>query len=376
MGERMEKIKILFFIHDLGHGGAEKVLVNLVNNMHTDIFDITVMALFGGGVNEQFLKPHVKYKTVFKKSFPGNSQVMKLFSPKTLHNLFIKEKYDIEVSYLEGPSARIISGCPNKEVKKACWIHTQVMSKDVSLRAFRGFDEAMKCYESFDKIACVSQNVIEVFLENYPVNNHVQTVFNTNESENIIELSKEAIDNEDFLNNDIKIIGVGSLGHNKGFQRVIPIIRRLRKEGLNVRFFILGEGSMKKELEDLTEKEKIKDYVTFLGYQTNPYKYVAKCDLFVCSSYAEGFSTAATEALIVSTPVCTTNVSGMKEMLGEKNEWGVIVENTDEALYKGIKELVSDSELLKQYKIKASKRGKFFSTEETVKSTEEFLLSL
>ncbi len=376
MGERMEKIKILFFIHDLGHGGAEKVLVNLVNNMHTDIFDITVMALFGGGVNEQFLKPHVKYKTVFKKSFPGNSQVMKLFSPKTLHNLFIKEKYDIEVSYLEGPSARIISGCPNKEVKKACWIHTQVMSKDVSLRSFRGFDEAMKCYESFDKIACVSQNVIEVFLENYPVNNHVQTVFNTNESENIIELSKEAIDNEDFLNNDIKIIGVGSLGHNKGFQRVIPIIRRLRKEGLNVRFFILGEGSMKKELEDLTEKEKIKDYVTFLGYQTNPYKYVAKCDLFVCSSYAEGFSTAATEALIVSTPVCTTNVSGMKEMLGEKNEWGVIVENTDEALYKGIKELVSDSELLKQYKIKASKRGKFFSTEETVKSTEEFLLSL
>lgn len=372
----MEKLKILFFIHDLGHGGAEKVLVNLVNNMHTDIFDITVMALLGGGVNEQFLKPHIKYKTVFKKSFPGNSQIMKLFSPKTLHKLFIKEKYDIEVSYLEGPSARVISGCPHKEVKKACWIHTQIMSKDVSLRSFRGFEEAMKCYGSFDKIACVSQDVIDVFLENYPVDNFVQTIFNTNDSENIIGLSREAVDNKNFLNNDIKIIGVGSLEQNKGFQRVIPIIRRLRKEGLNVRFFILGEGSMKKELEELTEKERIKDYVTFLGYQTNPYKYVAKCDLFVCSSYAEGFSTATTEALIVSTPVCTTNVSGMKEMLGDNNEWGVIVENTDEALYNGIKALVSDSELLKHYKLKASERGEFFSTEETVKSTEEFLLSL
>ena len=49
--------KILFLIHDLGHGGAEKVLVNLVNNMDPTQFDITVLALFGGGVNEQFLKP-------------------------------------------------------------------------------------------------------------------------------------------------------------------------------------------------------------------------------------------------------------------------------------------------------------------------------
>mgnify|MGYP006896645094 CR=1 FL=1 len=76
--------KILFLIHDLGHGGAEKVLVNLVNNMDPEQFDITVMALFGGGVNEQFLKPHIRYQTVFKRAFPGNSHVMKLFSSEIL----------------------------------------------------------------------------------------------------------------------------------------------------------------------------------------------------------------------------------------------------------------------------------------------------
>ena len=68
-------------------------------------------------------------------------------------------------------------------------------------------------------------------------------------------------------------------------------------------------------------------YVDFLGYQTNLYKYVAKCDLFVCASHAEGFSTAATEALILGVPVCTVEVSGMKEMLGENNEYGIITEN-------------------------------------------------
>ena len=71
--------KILFFIHDLGHGGAEKVLVNLVNNMSPEYFDITVMALFGGGVNAQFLKPHIHYRAVFKKPFPGKGNGFLLF---------------------------------------------------------------------------------------------------------------------------------------------------------------------------------------------------------------------------------------------------------------------------------------------------------
>ena len=76
------KKKILFLIHDLGHGGAEKVLVNLVNNMDPAKFDIHVTALFGGGVNEQFLKPHIRYRAIYPRSFPGNSHVMKLLSPQ------------------------------------------------------------------------------------------------------------------------------------------------------------------------------------------------------------------------------------------------------------------------------------------------------
>lgn len=95
-------LKILFLIHDLGQGGAEKVLVNLVNNMDRSKFDITVMSLFGGGVNEQFLKADIHYQSVFQHTFRGNSHIMKLLSPKQLHRLFIKEKFDIEISYWRG----------------------------------------------------------------------------------------------------------------------------------------------------------------------------------------------------------------------------------------------------------------------------------
>ena len=172
------------------------------------------------------------------------------------------------------------------------------------------------------------------------------------------------------------MVGVGKLNPNKGFDRLLRIVKRLNAERYPIHLYLLGIGAQQTELQRYTEDNGLRDRVTFLGYQTNPYKYIAKCDLFVCSSHAEGFSTAATEALIVGTPVCTVEVSGMKEMLGENSEWGIITENSEDSLYEGIKRLLDDPELLAHYKEKAVERGKSFSTEATVKAVEEMLLSL
>ena len=145
-------IKILFLIHDLSVGGAEKVLINLVNNMDTTKFDITVMTLFGGGVNEQFLSPNIRHINCFRKAIPGNSHLMKILSPQMLHKWLIKEQYDMEVAYLEGPSARIISGCPNKNTKLISWIHIEQKTRKNAARAFRNYNESNKCYRRFDRI--------------------------------------------------------------------------------------------------------------------------------------------------------------------------------------------------------------------------------
>ena len=136
---------------------------------------------------------------------------------------------------------------------------------------------------------------------------------------------------------------------------------------------MLGIGPEKEKIEAYRAEHHLESTLTLLGYQTNPYKYVAECDLFVCTSFAEGFSTAATEALIVGTPVCTVEVSGMREMLGEDNEWGVVTENNEEALYQGIKRLLDDPALLAYYREKAKERGKAFSTEKTVRAVEEMM---
>jgi glycosyltransferase involved in cell wall biosynthesis len=157
---------------------------------------------------------------------------------------------------------------------------------------------------------------------------------------------------------------------------MIRIQKRLIEDGCKTHLCILGEGPLKPELEKLAAQCGVTDSVTFLGYQTNPYKYVAKCDLFVCASHSEGFSTAATEALIVGTPVVTTLVSGMKEMLGEENEWGIVTDNQEEALYQGIKRVLDDPKLLAHYKEMAAERGRMFRTENTVHAAEEMFKSL
>ena len=370
------KKKILFLIHDLSHGGAEKVLVNLVNNIDPERFEICVTAIFGGGINAQFLKPHIRYRAVFPRPFRGNSHLMKLFSPKMLHKMFVKERYDIEVSYLEGPCARIISGCPDPNVKKVCWIHIEMPSEKRAATGFRSHSEALCGYSRFDRIVCVSQNVREVFLRYMPTDVPVDVLYNTNESGQIRALAGEPVAENVFSENEIKLVGVGKLLYNKGFHRMLPAIQKLRQDGHPVHLYILGVGPAEAELKRQAKELGIAEAVTLLGYDTNPYKYVAKCDLFVCASFAEGFSTAATEALIVGTPVCTVEVSGMKEMLGENNEYGLVTENNEEALYQGIKKLLDDPALLNHYKKQAALRGQNFSTEETVRAVEEMLLNL
>lgn len=368
--------KILFLIHDLGQGGAEKVLVNLVNNMDRSKFDISVTVLFGGGVNEQFLKPDIHFHAVWKRAIPGNSRMMKLLSPERLHRICVKDHYDLEVSYLEGPAARIISGCTDPETGKVCWIHVEQKTRERAAQSFRSAAEAEECYNRFDRIIAVSDATRKDFTGILNIHRPVDVLYNTNESAEILSLAGESVEAGLFSENEINLIGVGKLVATKGFDRLIRIAELLTDEGFPVHLYVLGKGPEKGNFKKQAEEAGIGTKVTFLGYQTNPYKYVAKADLFVCASFAEGFSTAATESLIVGTPVCTTDVSGMKEMLGEHNEYGVVTENSEEALHEGIKMLLSDPGLLKHYAEQAMLRGKDFGTEETVKAVEEMLLEL
>ncbi len=369
-------ISVLFMIPTLDRGGAENVLVDLVNHMDQSKFKITVQTLFDQNSQKDRLKEGIEYKTWLYHQFHGNSRLLARIPARFLYRLIVKERYDLVVSYLEGPTTHIISGCPYQDSKKVAWFHS-AHDTDRGLSAgFTSKKAAIQAYNNLDKLVCVAETVKEKIEETagcvFP---HSCVLYNTINTEEIIVHAKDSLGDFAFPENEFNIISTGKIVPVKGYDRLARIQKRLKESGYKTHVYILGEGKDRKEIEEYTKDNSIADSFTFLGFHTNPYPYVANADLFVCSSRREGFSTAVTEALIVGTPVCTVEVSGMKEMLGKSNEYGIVTENSEEALFDGIKQFLDNPSLLVLYQKQAKERGKMFSISNSVGAIEELFSS-
>ncbi|MGH2079307.1 glycosyltransferase [Aerococcus urinaeequi] len=370
----MMKKKLLFMIPSLGGGGAERVLVNLVNNLNPDKFDITVYCLFDGGNNRKYLNDYIMYKFFFKRAFRGNIHLLKLFSPEFLFRNLVKQDYDVIVSYLEGPTTRIIGGYKGKDTKLIGWVHTGDSDKNEYLKSYRSEEELTNIYNRYDSIIFVSQSARKIF-ENHFKNITTKKLikYNSVEDKKIREESNEPIEDLEMTDTNFNIISVGKYTKIKGYKRLINIVNQLTEIQPNIHLFLIGEGELKSDYKKLIRSKGLENHITLLGYKNNPYKYVKKADLFVCSSYQEGFSTAVTESLIVGTPVISTFCSGMTELLGEHNEYGIITDNNEESLLHGIETLLLNNDLLEHYSNQAANRSKKFSLEDTVCEVEKLI---
>ncbi len=372
---RENKKSILFLIPTLGGGGAERVLVNLVNNMDREKYDITVQTLFDVGINRGLLKKHVTYIPGLRWQMPGNTKLMKLLSPEKLFRLLIRKKYDVIVSYLEGPTARIVSGCPDPDTKLICWIHVEQHTREAAAHSFRSYEEAEACYSCFHQVVYVAQSVKQDFESIVSLPKPGIVLYNTNETDKIVHMGTEEITDLSF-SDEINVFSVGRLRPEKGYDRLIKVHRALLDRGLKHHIYILGEGDELESLQRLIAENQVQDTFHLLGFLENPYKYVAKADLFVCSSRREGFSTAVTEALILGIPVVSTLCSGAEELLGAENEYGIVTENSEEGVFEGMKQILEDADLLAYYKEKAHQRGPYFSKEASVHAVEEMINNL
>lgn len=365
--------RILFLIPNLMHGGAEKVLVNLLNNLDNTKYHITLFSIFDCGVNKGDLNPAIRYQYKFKKIFRGNSQIFKLFSPEFLYHWLIKEDYDIAIAYLEGPASRIVSGCPDTKTRKIAWIHTTLNDSQLIKVGFRSLREAVVYYRKFDKIIGVSKEVVDSVTRNISNMMTTDVIYNVNETDQILQHSNEVVSEITFDKSLINICSVGKIVPVKGFDRLLEVHKRLLDEGYKHKVNIIGIGEEQKSIVRRAKELGVEESFKFIGFHKNPYKFVSKCDLYVCSSRREGFSTAVTEALVLGIPVVSTNCSGATELLGENNEYGLVVENSTEGLYQGMKTMLSNPENLSHYKKQAEIRGSFFSKENTVKAVENML---
>ena len=347
--------KVLFFHPDLRGGGAEKVLVDLVNNLDPNKYTISLFTIFEEGINRKNIHPHIKQKHFFKKVFRGYSVIQRYLTPKILYRFFVKEDFDIVVAYLEGVATRVISGCDNPKTKKIAWVHTKLSEAPLS-RVFWGKEDMQRIYTNYDHVVCVSQMAKSALLDYLAVApERVSVIHNTLDVECVVKKSNEHQTTISPQKDLVTIVTVGRLTEVKGFERLLRVLVQLRNEGFAFRMFFLGEGHLLSDLQAFAMANQLQDRVHFLGFTENPYPYVKASDLFVCSSYTEGYSTAVTEAILVETPVLTTLCPGMNEIL-DNGAYGLIVENDESELLNGLRILLKDSALLAHYKTQAKKR--------------------
>lgn len=359
---------ILFLIPTLCDRGAERVLVNLANNLDNDQYDITLQTLFNVGTHRKALKKTVHYRPGLPFLFRGNVTLMKLFTPRLLYRWIVGKRYDIVVAFLEGPATRIIAGCPYANSKRIAWVHVEQQSAERASASFRTYQEAVDCYRTYNRIAAVSESVKRDFESLLPFKCDV--VRNVIDEAQIRLLSKQSI-SDDIFSSGVNVISIGKLEYQKGYDRLVRIHRRLLDQGLFHHIYILGSGSQENVILSAIKELKVSDTFHLLGAHTNPYPYILKADLYVCSSRYEGMSTSVTEALVLGIPVVSTDCGGARELLGENNEYGLVTDNDEESLCMGLSQMLKNKEFIDSYKNRKSFTR--FSKEELVQKVSEYL---
>ena len=341
--------KILFLINTLHAGGAEKVLVDTVNNLDPQKYHVTVQTVLDTGENKQYLSSNIRYKSMIHTMNPFLRKVLsnlllKVLGPCLVYLFCVKEDYDYEIAFLEGNPTRILSKSTNRKAKKYAWVHTDLNAFRNSVNAYGSPEREEAAYRRFDKVFCVSESVRDEFLKKYPIGaERVEVVYNIVDDRTICDLSNIPAE----LPSPVKpvLITVGRLVPQKGYDRLLRVHHRLIREGLGHSFVIIGDGEQRGMLSDYVQEHGLTDTVAFLGYQSNPHKYVSKADLFVCSSYAEGYSTVISEAIICGTPVLSTDVAGSREPAAYPR-CSIIVENSEDGLYRSIRSLLMEPQKL------------------------------
>lgn len=365
------KKNVLIIMMSMYNGGAEKSLVNMLNTMPRDLFNIDLlfhkregvfMEQIPSWVNiietpdslKQFYSP-VRLRTRFdlihmpayfykmlvtavSKLQTDNETEMHRLRWNRYYKPFIKKfpkSYDLAIGYISGETGYYLSKVEAK--KKIVWVHNDYNGAKYS----RKFD-----YQHFlyvDKIVSISESCVEILKETFPEFAEKLICIPNITSAGMVRKRAEEYVPEEFTKDKINILSVGRLTQQKGFDLAIQAAKLLKSK-INFIWYILGSGPLEDALKKMVAKADLEEHVKFLGVRENPYPYIKYCDIFVQPSRYEGKSVVIDEAKIIGKPIVATNYSTVKDQLENEQE-GLIVEMSGSGVAAGIQRIVQDKDL-------------------------------
>ena len=364
--------KILFVLPSLVVGGMEKMAVTLANKLDSLGNSVTLMLLDNKTdlqyeLSDKVRLIHKPYKAHLGQKLPylrskyyDDGMWETRAKAEQLYNYYVgKEKFDVEIAFFRGLPVKIISGSTDRAAVHLAWVHNDFRRAKGFQNNFRSAGEVFAAYSSFDRVICVSNEAQAGFIETVGDTGNLTTIYNLLPAERIRALAEETPP-EKYPRAKLHAAVVARLhDSSKGQLRLINAVTKLHNEGADISLSIVGGGEDYEKFQKAVKDRNAESYITLHGPQNNPYPYIKNADLLVCSSYYEGFNLTVAEALILGVPVLSTDCTGPREIL-DGGKYGILVKNSDEGLYNGLKQIVEHSELLSEYREKAKARQSFF----------------
>ena len=248
------------------------------------------------------------------------------------------------------------------------WLQTSVALSMKGFSAAR-IQEQKAIYRSMDRIVSLSRGVKDSFVEMFPeLEDKVVVAYHPMDVSNIVTKGEASID-------AVKpsrplLVSVGRMTWAKGYDRYLRALKRLKDKGYEFEAWIVGGGE-RGEFEKYCTENSL-DNVRFWGNQDNPYPFMKMADWFVLPSYVEGFGTVSMEALALGRAVLVTRCPASGELLGD-SEYGLVVENEEDALVAGLEKALTDPVLKTRYEATARERAALFDVDACLEKIEEAL---
>ncbi len=370
------KKKILFSIHYLELGGAEKSLIALLKALPKEKFAIDLFVYRHSGELMNEIPPQVRlldeigsYAAVEKplkrvlfsrywkigiarirakikhkryarscKTGPDYSIFQYIANEVTplLPPIGRNETYDLAASYL------LFHNIVLEKVKakqKWAWIHTDYSSICIN----RELEEPV--WGKYDRIISISDEVTHAFLSIFPsLKEKILKIENMIDVEGIKEKSLEKINEGKKEDGTIHICSIGRFCDAKNFDNAVWMCKYLHEMDLNVKWYIIGYGNDEQKIRDEIEKAHMEDSFILLGKKTNPYPYIKACDIYIQPSRYEGKSITVQEAQVLCKPVIITRYPTSSSQITDGVD-GIIVPLDNKKAAEGIANLIQDKDL-------------------------------
>ena len=357
------KKKIIFVSQALWIGGIETALVNLINRLDYDKYDVTCL------ITQKYLDMAERLTKNCRLIVADRRSLVTFTSPykfKRLYDIleepqgatrFRRFLWHIMNILFKALENHLYSNYIKSQMKDECFDTAVIYSDrvaEITVKAIKAkkylmfyHHGAMRKeyhdyygYKKSDKIISVSENIAEklkVYRKKYA--NKIVTVNNVIDIDSIIEKSKEPVEEELFTENNYNIVSCGRFAKEKGFDLAVEACRLLVENNhKNINWIFIGDGPQRESIEKQIALYGLENYIKLIGMKKNPYPYIARADLFVQPSRVEAFGLTIAEAMVLGVPVLSTQTDGAKEIFEVKDN-GFLCKVSGEDIFKSVQKL-------------------------------------